>query len=128
MRGCRSLTGPPTRCLILRIGLGTDLSSKPYGKACTDILQAIKPSSVPYLYVGSTKEKDACRVQFGKAVNLVLDGLSKEEAAERVMVIDSDLEGSTGLKEIHKSHPEVFVSSGIVRSSVLLNLQSRKRC
>jgi len=30
------------------------------------------------------------------------------------MVIDSDLEGSTGLNVIHKRHPEVFVSSGIM--------------
>lgn len=93
------------------------LSKKSYGKQCADILQAIKPSSVPYLYVGSSKEKDACRVQFGKAVNLVLDTMSKEEVAERVMCIDSDLEGSTGLKAIHQSHPECFVSSGIVRPS-----------
>lgn len=79
-----------------------------------DILNNIKPSSVPYLYVGSTKEVGANRVVFGEAVNLVLDKLSKEEAAERVMVIDSDLEGSTGLKVIHQKHPEVFVPSGIM--------------
>jgi len=30
------------------------------------------------------------------------------------MVIDSDLEGSTGLKVIHQKHPEVFVPSGIM--------------
>jgi len=29
------------------------------------------------------------------------------------MVIDSDLEGSTGLKSIHQKHPEVFIPSGI---------------
>jgi len=45
---------------------------------------------------------------------MVLDGLSKEEAARKVMVIDSDLEGSTGLKVIHQKHPEVFVPSGIM--------------
>jgi len=45
---------------------------------------------------------------------LVLDGLSREEAARKVMVIDSDLEGSTGLKVIHQKHPEVFIPSGIM--------------
>ena len=30
------------------------------------------------------------------------------------MVIDSDLEGSTGLKVIHQRHPECFVPSGIM--------------
>ncbi|KAI0046719.1 thiamine diphosphate-binding protein [Auriscalpium vulgare] len=79
-----------------------------------NILLNIKPTSVPYLYVGSTRENGANRVVFGEAVNLVLDGLSKEEAAKKVMVIDSDLEGSTGLKAIHQKHPEVFVPSGIM--------------
>jgi len=36
----------------------------------------------------------------------VLDKTSKEENKEKVMVIDSDLEGSTGLNAIHKKHPE----------------------
>lgn len=79
-----------------------------------DILNNIKPTGVPYLYIGSSEEVGANRVVFGEAVNLVLDKLSKEEAAEKVMVIDSDLEGSTGLKVIHQKHPEVFVPSGIM--------------
>jgi hypothetical protein len=56
--------------------------------------------------IGSSKEKGACRVQFGEAVNAVLDKTSKEDNQGKVMVIDSDLEGSTGLSVIHKSHPE----------------------
>ncbi|TBU32661.1 transketolase [Dichomitus squalens] len=79
-----------------------------------DILNSIKPYAFPYLYVGSSKELGANRVVFGEAVNLVLDKLSKEEAAKKVLVIDSDLEGSTGLKVIHQKHPEVFVPSGIM--------------
>ena len=95
----------------------------------SDILLNIKPTAVPYQYIGSTKEVGANRAIFGDAVNLVLDKLSKEEAAKKVMVIDSeflgcaypprliragDLEGSTGLKVIHQKHPEVFVSGGIM--------------
>ncbi|KAH9997137.1 thiamine diphosphate-binding protein [Russula compacta] len=79
-----------------------------------NILSTIKPVSVPYVHVGSTRETNANRVVFGEAVSAVLDGLSKEEAARKVMVIDSDLEGSTGLKVIHQRHPEVFVPSGIM--------------
>ncbi|KAF4614161.1 hypothetical protein D9613_008080 [Agrocybe pediades] len=79
-----------------------------------NIYDGIKPQLSPYLYIGSSKEIGANRVVFGEAVNMVLDGLSKEEAAEKVMVIDSDLEGSTGLKVIHQKHPEVFVPSGIM--------------
>ena len=54
-----------------------------------NILNNIKPSSVPYLYIGSTKEVGANRVIFGEAVNGVLDKIGKEEAAKKVMVIDS---------------------------------------
>jgi hypothetical protein len=49
----------------------------------------IKPVPNPYLYIGSTKELGANRVVFGEAVCAVLDKLSKEEAAKKVMVIDS---------------------------------------
>lgn len=66
------------------------LSSRGYPASVTDILNDIKPSAVPYLYIGSTKEVGANRVVFGEAVNLVLDKLTKEEAAEKVMVIDSE--------------------------------------
>jgi hypothetical protein len=54
-----------------------------------DVLNNIKPSSSSYIYNGSTKEVGANRVVFGEAVNLVLDKLSKDEAAKKVMVIDS---------------------------------------
>ncbi|KAG7090027.1 hypothetical protein E1B28_011648 [Marasmius oreades] len=86
---------------------------KPYS-GIADILNSIKPNPQPYLYIGSTKEVAANRVVFGEAVNGVLDKLSKEESARRVLVIDSDLEGSTGIKAIHQKHPEVFVPSGIM--------------
>lgn len=74
----------------------------------------IKAIPNTHKYLGSTKDKGSNRTIFGEAVNSVLDGLSKEEATRRVMVIDSDLEGSTGLKGIHSKHPEVFVSSGVM--------------
>ncbi|TFK35604.1 transketolase [Crucibulum laeve] len=89
------------------------LDAKGY-KNFANIYDAIRPHPSPYLYIGTTKEVGANRVVFGEAVNMVLDKLSKEEAAKKVMVIDSDLEGSTGLKAIHQKHPEVFVPSGIM--------------
>lgn len=90
------------------------LTSRGYSQEQLAFYDDIKPGSNPHQYLGSTKDKGANRVIFGEAVNSVLDTLSKEEAARRVMVIDSDLEGSTGLKEIHAEHPEVFVSSGVM--------------
>lgn len=89
------------------------LEERGYTQAVEKI-KAIHPNSLAYLYSGSGKEKFANRVVFGEAVVKVLEKLSKEEAKERVLVIDSDLEGSTGLSVIHKARPEVFMSSGIM--------------
>lgn len=61
----------------------------------TSIYDNIKPLANPYLYIGSSKELGANRVVFGEAVNRVLDKLSKEEAAKKVMVIDSAFDFSS---------------------------------
>lgn len=99
---------------VIPIGSATKyLEKRGLGKLA-GIYDTIKPSPNPYLYVGSSKEIGANRVIFGEAVNMVLDTLSKEEAKRKVLVIDSDLEGSTGLKSIHQKHSEVFLSSGIM--------------
>ena len=113
--GIKSIEGSPHGHDVIPVKAAVAyLESRNYGKDITDILTNIKPSSVPYLYTGSSRETAANRVEFGEAVSRVLDGYSKEENAKRVMVIDSDLEGSTGLKVIHQKHPEVFVPSGIM--------------
>ena len=54
-----------------------------------DILNNIKPSTSKREYLGSSKDVAANRAIFGEAVNSVLDTLSKEEAARKVLVIDS---------------------------------------
>ncbi|KAJ5752212.1 hypothetical protein N7520_009129 [Penicillium odoratum] len=90
------------------------LTKRGYSKEQLAFYDEIKGRSNPHEYQGSTKEKGANRSIFGEAVNGILDGLSKEEAARRVMVIDSDLAGSTGLKAIQSKHPEVFIPSGVM--------------
>lgn len=90
------------------------LTKRGYSKESLAFYDDIKARSNPHKYQGSTKDKAANRAIFGEAVNSVLDGLSKEEAARRVMVIDSDLAGSTGLKAIQSGHPEVFIPSGVM--------------
>lgn len=90
------------------------LTKRGYTEQQLSFYDDIKALGNPHQYQGSTKDKGSNRNIFGEAVNSVLDGLSKEEAARRVMVIDSDLAGSTGLKGIQKAHPEVFVPSGVM--------------
>jgi len=65
------------------------LTGRGYGPEVTSFFDNLKPMDVPYLHVGSSKDRGANRVEFGEAVCRVLDKIGKEEAAKKVMVIDS---------------------------------------
>lgn len=114
--GIKSIEGSPHGHDVIPVKAAIQyLEGRGYPAAvASDILLNIKATSVPYLYIGSSRETAANRVEFGEAVSRVLDLTPKEVNAKKVMVIDSDLEGSTGLKVIHTKHPEVFVPSGIM--------------
>lgn len=64
-------------------------------------------------WVGSTAETASNRTEFGNIVADILDGLTPEQRVASLLVIDSDLEGSTGLNNIRKRHPEVFINGGV---------------
>ncbi|HNR31569.1 MAG TPA: transketolase C-terminal domain-containing protein [Candidatus Hydrogenedentes bacterium] len=62
---------------------------------------------------GSSADSASNRSEFGKIVNEILDGMPEAERVANVLVIDSDLEGSTGLKTIREKHTEVFINGGV---------------
>ena len=63
-------------------------------------------------YLGSSDEKGKCRDDFGKIICEFLDEM--KDPASKVIVVDSDLEGSCGLHHIRKNHPSVYVHGGIM--------------
>lgn len=63
-------------------------------------------------YLGSSAETGKCRDDFGKIICEILDGM--DNPTDRVIVVDSDLEGSCGLHHIRKNHPSVYVHGGIM--------------
>jgi len=64
---------------------------------------------------GHQAAADIIKSQKGAKQDYVFKGrMSEKDRVEKVRVIDSDLEGSCGLKKIHDAHPEVFVASGIM--------------
>ncbi len=69
-----------------------------------------KPAPTPYL--GSTENKVKNRDNFGKIVCDMLQDMPDRQS--RVLVVDSDLEGSCGLHHIRKTFPEVYVTGGIM--------------
>jgi transketolase len=83
-------------------------------QAAADHLKNAKPAKQDYTFKGSSDKWDANRNVFGDAAVAVLGRMSEAERIEKVRVIDSDLEGSCGLKKIHDAHPEIFIASGIM--------------
>ena len=81
-------------------------------KAAVKMLNETGTSKTKVEYLGSSEEKGKCRDDFGKIVCELLDDL--EDPASKVIVVDSDLEGSCGLHHIRKKHPSVYVHGGIM--------------
>ncbi|MCL2457922.1 MAG: transketolase, partial [Desulfobulbus sp.] len=63
-------------------------------------------------YRGSTPEQAKNRDEFGAIVSDILAGM--DNPVGKVLVVDSDLEGSCGLHHIRKNCPEVYVHGGIM--------------
>lgn len=78
-----------------------------------DYLNSVAAPRTSVTYLGSSADFASNRSEFGKIVNGILDKMGPEERVKRVLVVDSDLEGSTGLNVIHKAHPEVFINGGV---------------
>jgi transketolase N-terminal domain/subunit len=68
-------------------------------------------------WIGSTPETGSNRTEFGNIVADILDKMTPEERVASVLVVDSDLEGSTGLNNIRKRHPEMCASTAACRSA-----------
>ncbi|MEH2170834.1 MAG: transketolase C-terminal domain-containing protein [Nostoc sp.] len=85
--------------------------------AAVEYLKSIEKPKQTYTFLGSSDKWGANRNVFGEAVVAVLSRMSETERKEKVKVIDSDLEGSCGLKKIHDTYPEIFISSGIMERS-----------
>jgi transketolase len=81
--------------------------------AAADHLKGITAPKNEYSFLGVGKW-DSNRNVFGDAVVSVLGKMSEQDRKDKVLVIDSDLEGSCGLNKIHAAHPEVFIGAGIM--------------
>ena len=78
-----------------------------------DILKNIEKPKNTYSFMGSSDKLGSNRNVFGDAVVEILGAMDETTRKNSVLVVDSDLEGSCGLAQIRKAHPEVFISGGI---------------
>jgi transketolase len=89
--GVKGIEGSPHGHDVVPVKVAIEyLRGRGYPDSLIKQIEGIKPNSNPYQFIGSTKEKEAGRAQFGTSVVKVLDKISKEEAAKKVMVIDSE--------------------------------------
>ena len=82
--------------------------------AAVDYLKSVVKPKRPSGHRGSSQTLGKNREVFGQSVVEILNGMSAAERKEKVLVVDSDLEGSCGLSHIHKAHPEIYISGGIM--------------
>ncbi|MGC9524003.1 MAG: transketolase C-terminal domain-containing protein [Limnospira sp.] len=79
-----------------------------------DYLKGIKKPKPDYTFMGSSEDLGSNRNVFGDAVVSVLGTMSESDRKEKVVCIDSDLEGSCGLQKIRTAYPEIFIKAGIM--------------
>ncbi|WP_317134559.1 hypothetical protein [Leptolyngbya sp. 7M] len=99
---------------VISVKLALQYLEKRGHTAAVEYLNQIEKPKQTYTFIGSGDKWDSNRNVFGDAVVAILGRMSEAERKAKVMVIDSDLEGSCGLKKIHDAHPEVFIPSGIM--------------
>lgn len=110
--GVAGIEGSPKGHDVIAVNLAVDYLTARGRHGAVEMLQNYKVIKIKDSYLGSTPETGKVRDDFGKAVNEILDTM--DNPAAKVLVVDSDLEGSCGLHHIRKSHPEVFVHGGIM--------------
>lgn len=88
------------------------LEARGHSDAVSNLKSVVKPSQ-DYTFLGASEKYDSNRNVFGDAVVDVLSGMSEADRKAKVLVVDSDLEGSCGLHKIRAANPEIFISGGI---------------
>lgn len=110
--GVAGIEGTPKGHDVIAVNLAVDYLLEKGHRAAAEMLQNFPVEKQKITYLGSTPEMGKVRDDFGKVVCDILGGM--ENPADRVLVVDSDLEGSCGLHHIGKNYPELYVHGGIM--------------
>jgi transketolase len=99
---------------VISVKLALEYLEKRGLTAAVEYLKEIKQPKQSYTFLGSSTTMGSNRNVFGEAVVSVLDKMTESERKDQVLCVDSDLEGSCGLKQIRDACPEIYVSGGIM--------------
>ena len=110
--GVAGIEGLPKGHDVIPVNLAVDYLTAKGHAAAVAMLEQKTEKGAKALYKGSTVEQAKNRDEFGKIICEILQEM--EKPAEKVIVVDSDLEGSCGLHHIRKNCPDVYVHGGIM--------------
>ena len=110
--GVAGIEGLPKGHDVIAVDLAVDYLQARGLSAAVDYLKNFSVDKTKTSYLGSTQEMGKVRDDFGKVISEILD--ATENAREKVLAVDSDLEGSCGMHHIRKKHPELYVAGGIM--------------
>jgi transketolase C-terminal domain/subunit len=110
--GVPGIEGLPKGHDVIPVDLAIDyLKAKGRDEAARMLTSSVKKTE-PAVYLGSTRETAKNRDNFGKIICDILQTMPHRKS--KVLVVDSDLEGSCGLHHIRKAFPEVYVNGGVM--------------
>jgi transketolase C-terminal domain/subunit/transketolase N-terminal domain/subunit len=110
--GIHGIEGLPKGHDVIPVNLAISYLKRNGYDEAVKILETPLPKPKTVTYKGSTPEQAKNRDDFGKYICEILKNM--RDRKERVIVVDSDLEGSCGLHHIREAYPEVYVNGGIM--------------
>ncbi len=112
--GIEGLEGSPHGHDVISVDLAIAYLETRGQTAAVEYLKGVKKPKQNYTFIGSGDKIGSNRNVFGDTVVDILSKMNPTERQEKVFCIDSDLEGSCGLKQIRQAYPEIFVNSGVM--------------
>jgi len=110
--GVAGIEGLPKGHDVIPVAMAIDYLTAKGHEAAVALLKQAPAKAAKVEYLGSSAESAKNRDEFGKIVSDLIKGL--DHPVDRVLVVDSDLEGSCGLHHVRKNCPEVYVHGGIM--------------
>jgi len=110
--GVAGIEGLPKGHDVIPVPLAIDYLTAKGHAAAVAMLQQVPAKAAKVEYRGSSTQSAKNRDEFGKIVSDLIKEM--DNPASRVLVVDSDLEGSCGLHHVRKNCPEVYVHGGIM--------------
>jgi transketolase len=112
--GIPELEGKPAAHDVISVAKAIEYLEARGHTAAIEFIKSVPKAVEPYKEFKGAGPVASLRMGVGDAMVAALAKLTPEERKAKCVAIDTDLEGSTGLCQIRKAFPEMYVKSGIM--------------